>query len=351
MRKFSVSHCLYFVATGVGIGGFFIANSTVKSLSTSAWTAVFLGLVACALPIFAVCIAKKIGGMGEVRELMLKNTRSALVLKIIYSIFFFVASVFLCAHFTRVINQWILPDVSKILIAAGLCSVLFLSLYKKRSAVFYAAVIIGGVCVFAVLAIRGLIVFGGENVKLFPLFEMQRIGRGLVLPFLSCFGVFSTAALIAFVYSKKSNMLSWSAALILSGVIFFLIISSCIVLIGAELTAESADAMALAMRRSDLFGRGDILYFIWWMFFIIITFISVGYAPKAALGGGEHSGASRFIYSAAVLVLSLALGRAEKLVTYMVYYFSAGGGGLLYITALHFISAAKNKGKESINEA
>ncbi len=346
MKKINISHIIYFTTVSIGAGSFFIANTVVKGASTSAWIPVVLGSVFAALPVFTICATR--GQFNEEINIT-KNRASKKVFKFIYSAILFLACSFLCAHFTSVINMWILPDTSEIFITAGLCIILLITLFKQKRAIFYAVTVSGLFFVTGIVLIRSLIVFGGETVKIFPLFEIERLNGNIIYPALAIFGILSVSSLCTLIFSQKGNTVSWLAGFLLSGCAYFLIIYSCIVLLGAEQTAMCFDAAVLAMRKSDLLGRGDILYFIAWVAFMISAFISAGCGIKAVLSKNDSDRSwLYFICSAGVFFISRVLSNIKNLTDTIIWFLSIGAGGLLYFLAgSYLLRYLKEKNKSA----
>ena len=137
---------------------------------------------------------------------------------------------------------------------------------------------------------------------------------------------------------------------------FLLITASCIVLLGAEQTALSYDAMVLAMKRSQVFGRGDILFFGVWAFFMISAFCMVSNAAPAVIKNNDTEEkmpfAANFIDALLVFLLSSFISDKININKILITVLFAGGAGVLCFVALQcFICSLKQGKPEEKHEA
>ncbi len=334
MKKgFSMAQMLFFVSVCTGLGGFFIANYCTEKASTTAWLSVVLGILICFLFVRAII---KNGGFERICEF-----RSA---RLSFFISNFILSVVLLSYFSNIIKEWILQDTKKILIISGLSLVCGIALFKKERALLYSVSFVGLFLLVFSLLTRGLIVFGGETEKIFPLFEKENLNLNFILSSLAVFGVFSSASIITASNEKNISLKTWGTASFLCGIIFVLIILSCVVILGAEQTAESYDAMVIAMRESELLGRGDILYFTVWMFLIAASITSVTVAARNMIFIKKR-GVVNLLITLAVFLISIFVSYAKNLTMYLVYTQMVVSGGALVLSAIISIKkGGRNEG-------
>lgn len=356
MKRVSLSSGFCFIALSIGIGSFFAAHVCTKYMQTSFWLGVVFagGLCMAVLAVIKKC-ENSVGSAGICA--VLKNKAALNLTKALISIFFFVLSVVLCAHFSYIIKTWVLSDVNIYFISAGLCFAMFLSLFKGSGNLFKTVAML---CVFAaalIITLRIVIIFKSDTDKLFPLFEKQRLGVGFLKTTFVMFGIFCSAALCVYVFDKKINPSVWSVGITVGVLMFLLITASCIVLLGAEQTALSYDAMVLAMKKSRVFGRGDILFFGDWAIFMISAFCMVS---NAALTVVKKNGtedrmplAANFVYALLVFLLSSFISDKIDINKILIAVLFAGGAGVLCFVALQcFIYSLKpGKPEEKHEEA
>lgn len=334
MKKgFSMAQMLFFVSVCTGLGGFFIANYCTEKMSTTAWISVVSGILICFL--FVRMIIKN-GGFERVCEFR--------VVRLSFFASSFILSVVLLSYFATIIKEWILQDTKKILIISGLSLLCGTALFKKERALLYSVSAVGLFLTVFSLITRGLIVFGGETEKILPLFEKENLNLNFVLSSLAVFGVFSSASIITASNEKSISLKTWGTASLLCGIIFILIIFSCVVILGAEQTAESYDAMAIAMRESNLLGRGDILYFTVWMFLIAASLVSVAASARNMIFIKKR-GMANLLITLAIFLISIFASYAKNLTTYLVYTQMLLSGGTLAHSAIMSIKkGGRNEG-------
>lgn len=355
MKRVSLSSGFCFVAVSIGIGSFFAAHVCTKYMQTSFWAGVVLAGVLCMAVLAVIKKYENSAGSGGICA-VLKNKAALSLTKALISLFFFVLSVILCAHFSYIIKTWVLSDVNIYFISAGLCFAMFLSLFKGSGSLFKTVAML---CVFAaalIIVLRIVIIFKSDTDKLFPLLEQQRLGVGFLKTTFVMFGIFCSAALCVYVFDKKINPSVWSVGITVGVLMFLLITASCIVLLGAGQTALSYDAMVLAMKRSQVFGRGDILFFGVWAFFMISAFCMVSNAAPAVIKNNDTEEkmpfAANFIDALLVFLLSSFISDKININKILITVLFAGGAGVLCFVALQcFICSLKQGKPEEKHEA
>lgn len=276
MKNASVTESVVFASICMGMGGFFASNICVKNMSTSFWVSIVVGALMCVI------------GLAFVRFGQKKNAYCGKfenfnpIMKILFAGVFFIHSASICAYFSQIIKTWVISDVNLYFISAGLCFVLCITLFKSKENLFKSVALICVFCLISVIIVRCLTIIASDTDKIFPIFEKERMKIGFWHSALIMFGVFSTSVMCLCVYFKPSAGLYVGIGA--SVVLFVIITLSCVVLLGAEQTANSADAMVRTMRKTNIMGRGDILFFTVWTFFMISVFCIQGACAKVVVG-------------------------------------------------------------------
>ena len=351
LKRLKISGGLYFISAALGAGSFFAANMCTSLAKTSGWMAVIFGMILCIPPVVLMRVSEKMSGKNSVMDIFSQYSGLNTAVKTLLSAVFFVLTVFLCSHFSYIIRIWILQDVNLYLISGGLCTVLYISLFKDKESLYRTVVLISVLCILGIFVVRCGIVFSGEKEKLMPFFEKERFTAGMAAASVYSFGIFATAALCTKIYAKKLTFGENVIGLAGTAVILILLIFSCNILLGAEQTAKSFDAIVLAMRKSNILGRGDILFFIVWMCFIASAFCSSGFAPKALTEGKtKYPWWVYFLYCLAVFIFSITVSRYMNAAHSLIFVLVAGCGSALYsvsvIAFLTCISKRKENGDE-----
>ncbi len=348
MKRFKIFKGVYFISIALGIASSFMAHICTNVASTTGWLIQVFAAALCVPPIVLskrVCDAEKNENMLDVIR---ENKLIFKVVKIILSVVFFALSVFLCNHFSYIIHLWILQNVDIKFISAGLCVLLYIALSKDRKSLYYTVVFFSVFCILAVLILRLNTVFSGKIEKILPVFEKERLNIDMVRGVFYSFGVFSAAFLSGEIYEKKTTNLEYAVGLGGTALLFILSIFSCNMLLGATQTANSFDAIILAMRKSNVLGRGDVLFFAVWMFFIASAFCCLGFAPRAISEKKEGYGANvKLGYCGAIFVLSGIVGKYFNQIEWLLSIMAIGCGSMLYsVSIIAFLLSGLKKRRE-----
>lgn len=342
MKKAFVSEVAVFVALCVGMGSFFVSNMCVKNMQTSFWIGVACAALICAAVMgFIYFTEKRIEKITD-----LNSKRLCKDLRFVLFVLFFCQSATMCAYFSDIVKTWILTDVNEYFILSALCLVAFITLFKSFYSLHKTVALIGILCIAATITTRSAIILSSDIDRIFPIIEYQRIGVGFWKVVTVISGVFSSSALIVYIYLKKLTPSIFIGAVFLSGAVFILIVFSCIAVLGAEQVANAYDAMVLAMRNTGVLGRGDIWFFMVWTFFMISTFCL--FVRSGAEMLQIESGICLKVIYLAVLFVFAAIIKKFDTGKWIVNVLSVGTAGLLYVAVRRFfcLKNVKRKGTD-----
>lgn len=354
MRKSKISGGIYFISVALGIGSSFMAHISALLGASSGWLIHIFALMMCIPPlIFSRCACKE-AGVGNCFDVLRENEWIYNVVKGILGVSFFVLAILVCSHFSYILNGWVLQNVSSIKISGGLCVFLYITLFKEKKSIYYAVVVVSILCILSVLALRLGTVFTGKLEKIMPFFEKERFGLDMLRGTIYSFGVFATAFLCTEIYKKSISGTEYIIGISGTMILFVLSVFSCSMLLGVTQTAESFDAIILAMRKSNVLGRGDIVFFSVWMFLIAGAFCSIGFAPIAIFKDEgskirkNNTAVINAVYCIAIFALSNLLGKYINQINGLVLFMTVVCGSMLY--SLSFISFIVCKTKKGGNE-